>query len=353
MKRLITLIGLLSAAAVAGTLAPRPTIAAAARPGLRIYWVDVEGGAATLLVTPAGESVLVDSGWLRDDMRDAKRIKHAADLAGIKQIDHYVTTHWHVDHYGAISQVAQLMPVGKFYDRGIPESLPEDPNNFPKLIAAYRAASKGNTVTLRPGDTLPLKQTPRGPRLSMKVLAASANVVMGKNGPNFISCARHNAIAPDPSDNAKSITLLLNYGDFQFLNTGDLTWNVEHQLVCPKNRIGGVDLFQISHHGLANSNNPALLEAIQPRVVVINNGPRKGGQAEVFHRLQAVKSVEAVFQGHRNVQTGPADNTKPEFIANMNEQCTGELIIAEVAPDTRTYSIRVTERGNPHSFKTR
>src|SRR5262245_49322096 len=92
---------------------------------LAIYWVDVGGGAATLIVTPQGESLLIDSG--EDLDRDASRIHYVASkIAGLKQIDHVVITHWHSDHFGGAYRLSRLMPLGKFHtNRGIPEVAPD------------------------------------------------------------------------------------------------------------------------------------------------------------------------------------------------------------------------------------
>src|ERR1700693_3004470 len=102
---------------------------------LDIYFIDVEGGAATLIVTPAGESLLIDSGFPGD--RDAGRIAHVAlEVAGIKQIDHYVTTHWHRDHVGGIPTLAKLIPVKNYYDHGLPQTIAADMQA--EFIEAYK-----------------------------------------------------------------------------------------------------------------------------------------------------------------------------------------------------------------------
>src|SRR5262245_29651048 len=95
-----------------------------ARP-LDLYWVDVEGGAATLIVTPAGESVLIDTG--NPGGRDSKRIIQAAKDAGVNRIDHLLTTHFHIDHFGGAAEVAEALPIGTIYDNGIPDKSPDDP----------------------------------------------------------------------------------------------------------------------------------------------------------------------------------------------------------------------------------
>src|SRR5262249_38936575 len=124
--------------------------------GLNIHFIDTEGGAATLIVTPLGESVLIDCG--NPGARDAERIHHVATDAGLKAIDHLIITHWHLDHYGGVERLSQLMPIHHFYDHGIPASLAEDPKNFPLLIQAYKAASKGKSRSLKAGDEIALKR---------------------------------------------------------------------------------------------------------------------------------------------------------------------------------------------------
>ena len=128
--------------------------------GLQVEWVDVEGGAATLIVTPAGESVLIDTGW--DGGRDADRIKAAAARAGVTRIDHLVVTHWHHDHVGGVADLAQRLPIGHFYDHGFPDPLPD---LTPELKEAYLRTTKGASRVLRPGDTIELRQAPGTPPL--------------------------------------------------------------------------------------------------------------------------------------------------------------------------------------------
>src|SRR3954452_13803387 len=89
---------------------------------LDIYFIDVMGGAATLIVTPEKESILIDSGWPGFDDRDPKRIVHVLkDVAGFDHIDHLVTTHWHTDHFGGVAGLSKLIEIRHFWDRGLPE----------------------------------------------------------------------------------------------------------------------------------------------------------------------------------------------------------------------------------------
>jgi beta-lactamase superfamily II metal-dependent hydrolase len=319
--------------------------------GLDIYWCDVEGGAATLIVTPAGESILVDSGWPGD--RDPDRIaKIAKQVAGLKQIDHYITTHWHTDHFGGIGRLAELIPVMSYYDHGFPE--PPASDIPPALVEAYKKVAGGRNRALKPGDEIRLKQVSGIPGLTLRCLAAHGIVLGEKAGaPQIRECSaapRHEEKPMDPSDNARSLAFVLKFGDWEFFDAGDLTWNVEHKLVCPKNLAGGVDVYQVTHHGADASNNPALLAALRPRVAIMNNGARKGGSPEAVKTIRASSDLQAFFAVHRNVQTG--DNAAPELTANDAEQCGGEFIKLTVAPDSKSYSVTVPSKGTVKTFRT-
>jgi beta-lactamase superfamily II metal-dependent hydrolase len=261
---------------------------------LQIYFVDTEGGAATLILTPAGESVLIDCG--NPGARDGDRIAKAAADAGIKAIDHLLITHWHTDHYGGVARLSQRLPIHHFYDRGIPDKLAEDPQNFALLIQAYRQATGGKSATLHAGDEVPLKQAPGAPAFRLLCLCASGEVLPDKPGAAENPAARaHKPQPPDPSDNAKSLGFLLSYGGFRFLDLGDLTWNVEYKLVHPTDKIGPVDVYQSTHHGLEISNNPVIIQTVQPRVAIFNNGPRKGGHPSVLATLRRLPGLQAIY----------------------------------------------------------
>ena len=287
---------------------------------LDIYYVDVEGGAATLIVTPARESLLIDAGWPGFEARDAKRIQAAMQQAGISQIDHLVATHYHVDHYGGIPELARLVSIKHFYDHGKMKSLAED-EHFAERYGAYEAAcGPGGSTTLRPGDTIPLKPAPGTAPMKLTCLAANAEVIGGGTTSPNPGCASLSEKEPDPSDNARSIALLLSWDGFEFLDCGDLTWNIEQRLVCPANRIGDIDLYQVTHHGMNTSNNPVLLRSVRPTVAIMNNGPRKGGSADTVKWLRELPSLKALYQVHRNVETTAEQNAPAAFIANLEEQ---------------------------------
>lgn len=306
--------------------------------GLRIYWIDVEGGAATLVVTPEGGTLLMDCGW--PGKRDAERIAKTLAAAGAKKIDHYLTSHFHTDHWGGIAELAALVPIGKYYYHPFPDASAKDVD--PKIKTTFLGLAEGKSVIVAAGSEVPL------PGAQVKILVANGTVLNEAAGsPQVRRCEanpEHPAKPEDPSDNARSVGFLLTVGEFQFLNLGDLTWNVEHKLVCPVNLIGAVDVYQVSHHGLDTSNHPALLKAASPTVAVINNGAKKGGTAPAFKWLKETPGIQDIFQMHRNVSTGPGDNTAPELTANDDEKCQAEGIVLTLDPSGKRYTVDVPSK---------
>jgi beta-lactamase superfamily II metal-dependent hydrolase len=321
--------------------------------GLDLYFIDTEGGAATLIVTPERESILIDCG--NPGTRDAERIHDVATKqAKLEAIDHLIITHWHSDHYGGAGRLAKLMPIRKWYDRGIPESLAEDPSNFPLLIQAYRSASDKKSQTLKAGDEIALKQSEKGPKVRLLCLCGNGQTIPDKkDAPENPIAKDHKAKDEDKSDNAKSLGFLLSYGDFRFLDLGDLTWNNEYKLIHPTDKIGLIDVYQVTHHGLDISNNPVLINTVKPRVAIFNNGARKGGAASVIATLRRVPDIKAIYQMHRNVTVGAQENADPEYIANPDEKCMGESIRLSVAADAKSYGITVGTKGKPRTDETR
>lgn len=326
----------------------------AAQAGLDIYYVDVMGGAATLLVTPERESILIDAGWPGLNDRDPKRILHVLkDVAGLDHLDHLVVTHWHMDHYGGVEGLAKRVEINNFWDRGLPEDgiegldFPDGPKLGDRLGDAYRAASKGKRKVVKAGDALPLRGA-----IEATVLAASGRVAAApENAPASPLCAEAPADqADDPSDNARSLVVRFRLGKFDFLDCGDLTWNVEKSLVCPHDLIGPIDLYQVTHHGLGVSNNPILLQTIRPIVTIMNNGATKGGSAETVERLRNIPSIQAAYQIHRNVKTTAADNTDPSLIVNSDEEG-GEFLHVSVSPDGARFRVRFGADGEERTFE--
>ena len=323
-------------------------------PGLDIYFVDVLGGAATLIVTPEKESILIDSGWPGLEDRDPKRIAHVLkDVAGLKHLDHMVTTHWHVDHYGGVEGLTRLLEIKNFWDRGLPEdqlsdvAFPDGPKADDPLGIAYRKASAGKRKAVLAGNTLPLK-----PGVVAEAIVSGAKPITVHGPVNPLTASAPADHEVDGSDNAQSLGFHFKYKDFDFLDLGDLTWNIEKSLVCPIDRIGKIDLYQVTHHGMDISNHPTLLQTVSPTVAVMNNGPRKGGSAETVKRLRALKSLEALYALHKNQATSAQDNADPALTANANAEG-GQFVHVHVEPDGRHFTVRIGTDGLTKRFETR
>ncbi len=322
----------------------------AASKNLEIYWIDAEGGAATLIVAPSGESMLVDTANRTPDDRDAKRIFAAAQQAGLKKIDILLTTHFHGDHVGAMAALAKLIPIAMYMDHGDSIELAR-----PQVAAAYKAyleLSAGKRKILKAGDGIPLKGVEM--EVIMSAGQAITKALKGAGATNAV-CAdfKEHAAEPDP-DNDQSVGFRLKFGKFDFLDMGDLTWNYEQKLVCPANLIGTVDLYQTTHHGLERSNSPQFVWAIQPKVMVMNNGPRKGGPASVFEILRKSPGLEDIWQGHLALGTPNEINTDEKMIANLgpSAECKGELLKLSVAPDGK-YTMTNARNGYSKTYESK
>jgi beta-lactamase superfamily II metal-dependent hydrolase len=284
---------------------------------LEIYFIDTEGGQATLFVGPTGESLLVDSGNAGD--RDLGRIIDTLGMAGVSQIDHMWTTHYHGDHMGSLLALAERIPVMHFYDHGEPH--PNDRIVSQEFMAAYAGLTEGKRTIVRPGDTVPM------PGLDITTVAsAEAYIQSSLLGGGIANAACVDAQTMDESayvdpDNGASAGFLMTFGRFRTVDLGDLTWNGELDLMCPENPIGAVDLYLTSHHGLERSGSPQLVHALAPRVAVMNNGTRKGGAPDAFRVLYESPGLEDLWQLHWSYNVG-LDNAPATFVANVDDNPT-------------------------------
>jgi len=322
------------------------------RETLDIYFLDMVGGGSTLIVTPPGESVLIDTGSLEPRHRDADRIHRACQYAGLKHIDYLITTHFDSDHYGGILELSKRIPVKCFMDKGaLPPEHQQSGRSFKQLYPSYQQATKGNVTPIRAGDNIPLKNDPDGKVPPIKLhCVASEKQIEGFNGDIDAPVEGCEIRKADEEDNARSIALVLSYGRFKFFAGGDITWNVEHHLAYPVNRIGKIDLYQVTHHGLDLSNNPVLLKALSPTVCVAMNGPKKGIQPNAFKALKSLPSVRAIYQIHYNTIYGDEGNTAEEFIANKEDPKKGELIKVSVDPDKGNFAVSIGVNGPKRKF---
>ena len=280
---------------------------------LRIYVVDVEGGNATLFVAPSGGSVLIDTGNPRAAAtRDADRIMAAVKDAGLSQIDHLLTTHWHGDHFGAMSELATRIPIRHFIDHGPtvePQTLSTE-----FLTTTYPALyGKSKHIVAQPGDRIPIDG------LDWRIVTSGGKVIktpLAGGGESNPYCASFKPQEADTGENAQSVGSVITFGSFRAMHLGDLTWNKEFELMCPNNPIGTIDVNIVSHHGQPVSNAEVLVHAVRARVGILNNGTRKGGQPAAMKILYSAPRLEDVWQLHFSQLSGQEYTVPGLFIAN-------------------------------------
>ncbi len=301
----------------------------AATQTLDIYFIDVEGGQSTLIASPSGESLLVDTGYAGNEGRDSGRVVSAAKAAGIKRIDYLLITHFHGDHVGGVPEVAKQLPIGTFVDHGAPPANP-DPRVLEPFNAYAAVRASGRHIHAKPGDRIPIKG------LDVQVVSSSTNVIstpLAGGGQVNRACEPAARPAAEPLENPQSTGIHLQYGRFRFLDLGDLTGPPLYALFCPSNRLGPIDLLLVPHHGGPDVASPALF-AVQPRVAIMNNGATKGGSPEAYealHQAVASRGLQDVWQVDKSANAG-VRNFADERIANLDEK-TGHWIKVSASRD--------------------
>jgi L-ascorbate metabolism protein UlaG (beta-lactamase superfamily) len=288
----------------------------AAKTTLNIYVVDVEGGNAVLFVTPSGESVLIDSGNTgAGAVRDAERIVAAAKDAGVTKIDHLITTHYHGDHIGGLAELAARMPIMEFIDHG--PNVQPNPTTDAFLQGGYRELyGKAKHTVAKPGDRIPVAG------LDWRVVTSAAQVIQtplaGAGQPNRYCAGFTPQTGGNVTEDDQSLGSVIAFGRFRTIHLGDLTINRQFDLMCPNNRIGTVDLLLAARHG--NVNAEFLTHAIDPRVIVTNNGTRKGAQPDAMKIFYSSPRVEDVWQLHFSLLAGQEYAAPGLFIANLFDE---------------------------------
>jgi beta-lactamase superfamily II metal-dependent hydrolase len=293
-----------------GWAAPSPQT----KKALRIYFVDVEGGQATLFVTPAGQSLLIDTGWPGFEGRDADRIVATAMKAGLTKIDYVLVTHFHNDHVGGLPQLAARIPVGTFIDHGDNRESTDAPTV--QVWEAYKellTAKRFKRLTVKPGDILPTH--------GMKATVVSSDGAVidrpvsgaGQENPD---CKNAEQFPEDQTENRRSLGTLITFGKLRILDLGDLTRDKEMELMCPRNKLGKIDIYIVSHHGWYQSNSPVFLNGITPRVAIMDNGAKKGGTPSAWDIIKKAPGLEDLWQLHFSEEGGAAHNVAAELIAN-------------------------------------
>jgi competence protein ComEC len=322
--------------AIAVFLAVALAAPAAART-LDIYFIDVEGGQSTLVVTPAGESLLIDAGYgpraggpsaAPTNGRDPGRILTALRDAHIDHIDYLLITHFHNDHVGGVPELAAKIPIHTFIDYGMPLGTDRMATN---AFRAYEPVRGDNPhIVPQPGDHLALKGLDA---VFVSAAGAVLSAPLPEGGQPNTACSDDEDQAEDGTENFRSIGVRLTYGAFRFLNVGDLSGNTLPKLVCPLNLIGHVSVYEVAHHGNYDSNAPAVPRALRPLVAVMDNGALKGGAPESFDTLTHVPGMD-LWQLHQSLRDRVV-NAPDEFIANVDQGETGYWIKLSATDDGR------------------
>jgi len=314
---------------------------------LSIYCIDVEGGQATLFVTPNGESLLVDTGWDGNNGRDADRIVAAAKDAGLQKIDYVLITHYHRDHVGGVTQLAERFPIGTFLDHG--ENREPDNENTKMGWNAYQkllASGIYKRISTKPGDVLPIRDakftiaTSDGKLLEKPVQGAGAQ---NQN------CQEVKQPPADHTENEFSQGFVMEFGKFRLLDLGDIPFVEEVALSCPVNKIGKIDFFIATHHGLFFSNSPALVHGVAPRVALMENGAKKGGSPAAWDIIKRSPGLEALYQLHWSEEGEAAHNSPSEFLANLDGPDTGNYFKITANPDGN-FSVWNSRTGKTNSY---
>lgn len=297
---------------------------AASAESLRIFFIDVEGGQSTLVVTPAGQSLLIDAGYAGRGERDLERVLAVAQHAHIERIDYLLITHFHPDHVGGVAALSARIPILNFIDYGIPLGTPLGPDmmasrSFPPY---EHVRNDEDHLQPSPGDRLPLQG------VDATVVSAGGRVLKAPlpgAGEANDAC---DGVTPEPSDgteNYRSLGVRLKFGDFTFLDIGDLSGDPLVSLFCPRNLVGRVSAYLIAHHGNYDTSVPAVYAALRPRVALMNNGPTKGGDPAALHVARTAEGVEDLWQLHlsRNLD---AANSREELVANVDDGTDGHWL---------------------------
>ena len=289
---------------------------AKASDALRVYFIDVEGGQATLFVTPLGQSLLIDTGWPGNGGRDADRIVAAAKKAGISKIDYVLITHFHNDHVGGAPQLAARIPVGTFIDHGENRESTDAPTvQVSQAYQALLATGKFTRIIAKPGDILPIKGI-RATVVSSD--GALLDTSLPGAGQENVNCKNAEKYPTDQTENLRSLGTLITFGKLRIIDLGDLTRDQEMQLMCPANKLGKVDIYIVSHHGWYQSSSPAFVYGISPRVAIMDNGAKKGGTPSAWDVITRSPHLEDLWQLHFSEEGGPSHNATAEFIANLD-----------------------------------
>ena len=313
---------------------------------LDLYVLDTEGGKAVIVVPPGGETMLIDAGYPTKDDRDTNRIVAAAQALGIKSFDYIVATHYDMDHAGNIPRLDARIPGRIFVDHGTILPTANARTKAESYEPYLKAIGARKRIIVKPGDEIPLKG------VKITVVTAGGEVLAkplsGAGQPNeFAAGAKPEPI--DMDDNAGSVGMLFEFGKFRMLDLADLLQMIEFKLMVPNNLVGTVDLFMVSHHGFKVSNSDLLVHALHPKVAIMNNGQRKGGEPRVLDTLKSSPGIHDLWQLHYS-NSGKDKNAPEPFIANLTEPCEAKMIKVSAQRDG-TFTVTNTRNGFSKTYQ--
>jgi hypothetical protein len=225
-----------------------------------------------------------------------------------------------------MAELASRIPIQHFIDHGGNVQPAAAADEFLQKVYPGLYA-KGKHTVVKPGDKVAVAG------LDWRIVTSAGETVKaslpGGGKPNPY-CAGFKPQDPDRSENAQSVGSVIAFGKFRVAHLGDITWNKEFDLMCPGNPIGTVDLFVVSHHGQAISNSEALVHALAPRVGIINNGTRKGGQPDAMRILHLSPGLEDLWQLHFSQLSGQEYTVPGMFIANATDEPLAAIPVAAI-----------------------
>ncbi|MCX7016492.1 MAG: MBL fold metallo-hydrolase [Candidatus Sumerlaeota bacterium] len=302
-----------------------------------LYVLNVDLGNAVLAVSPSGQSMLLDAGPPGEQYTNV--ILAAMKDAGVDRIDHVVISHYDWDHYGTIPELAEKVPILHYVDHGSNEELDKDPavsqphaaRRNPQYEAYIKAREKGSHTAAKPGDKIPFEG------VEATVVASGGRVlsapVKGGGGFNHAGWLTER-IADNTEEDQQSVGVLLEFGQFRFIDLGDLPWNLSCKLFLPENKVGPVDLYLITHHALspvkesiggqrqsAAACPPCEVYGLRPRVAILSCNEdyvTRLATPEAWQRVRLSPGLEDIWQTHYQAQGGPDNNAPEEFIVSLN-----------------------------------
>jgi competence protein ComEC len=334
MRRTVILVAVLLA--IAGVRTRSQNVASTAGT-TDIYFIDTEGGQATLIVSPkvghlgVKETLLIDAGNLNPPGRDAERIMAAMKDAGVERIDQLVVSHYHGDHVGGVAALADKVPIRHVLDPG-PYTPEQNGVRGAGFVSYVPVRAKAPVAIAKPGTKIPVAG------LDVHIVSSAGELVTApvpgvRRVPNPLCTAAQTRAQDNTPNNYESIGVVVEFGRFRYLDLTDLTWNQEMDLVCPSNLLGAVSVYRTSRHGTDWSGAQVMVHSVRPRVAVMNNNPTKGGTPGTFQIVKSSPGLQDFWQLHFSDNVARDVNSPESFIANFTDQDGGHFIKLSARPD--------------------